>query len=280
MKHVYRLPEFRAELTQLRLQEKRIALVPTMGALHEGHLSLLDVARAHADAVAVTIFVNPTQFGPNEDFSRYPRTLEQDAALLKKAGADVLFSPDVADMYPDGFATSVHVEGVSEGLCGAFRPGHFDGVATVVSKLLLRALPDVAVFGEKDFQQLAVIRRMALDLDIPVRIVGAPTCREEDGLAMSSRNRYLTDSERRIAPRLYALLNQVAAAITGGADVVSTLTAARQQLLDEGFDKLDYLELCDAANLQPIQTFEGNARLLAAVWLGTTRLIDNISVGG
>lgn len=280
MRLVHHLKELREELAVLRFKGRRIALVPTMGALHSGHISLVEKARELADEVVVSIFVNPTQFGPNEDFSRYPRTLEADAALLKAAGVSTLYAPDVADMYPQGYASSVHVKGVSEGLCGAFRPGHFDGVATVVSKLLLRALPDVAVFGEKDFQQLAVIRRVVADLDIPTTIVGAPTMREPDGLAMSSRNRYLNSQERVIAAGLYARLKEIADKVKQCRGSVATILGeSRKAILDDGFTKLDYLELCDATSLKPLESLTPNARLLVAAWLGTTRLIDNIPVG-
>lgn len=277
---VHNLKELREELAALRFKEQRIAFVPTMGALHAGHISLVNKAREYADEIVVSIFVNPTQFGPNEDFSRYPRTLDADAALLREAGVRVLYAPDVADMYPQGYASSVHVKGVSEGLCGALRPGHFDGVATVVSKLLLRVLPDVAVFGEKDFQQLAVIRRVVIDLDIPTMIVGAPTMREPDGLAMSSRNRYLSSQERVIAARLYARLKEVAEKVKQCRGSVATILGeSKKAILDDGFTKLDYLELCDATSLKPLEGLTPNARLLVAAWLGTTRLIDNIPVG-
>lgn len=271
--------ELRAELAARRLRGQRVALVPTMGALHQGHISLIDIARQHADVVVVSIFVNPSQFGPNEDFSHYPRTLDADRAMLEEARADILYVPAVEDVYPQGFSTSIHVQGLSEGLCGAFRPGHFNGVATVVIKLLLRVLPDVAIFGEKDYQQLAVIRRAVMDIDVPVMVIGAPTVRGADGLAMSSRNRYLTPEQRAVAARLFTTMNEAVLLMREGQEPVKVLDEARQSLLVHCFTKIDYLELCDAVSLMPLTEYSANARLLAAAWIGTTRLIDNIAVG-
>jgi pantoate--beta-alanine ligase len=268
----------RAALGQWRRQNLKIALVPTMGALHEGHLSLVRFARQFADRVCVSIFVNPKQFGPAEDFSRYPRDLAGDAALLDGVGADLLYLPNSAEIYPSGFATTVSVAGVSAGLCGDRRPGHFAGVATVVAKLLIQAAPDVAVFGEKDYQQLQVIKRMAADLDLPAQILGAPIWREADGLAMSSRNRYLTPAERAIAPALYQVIKDVAAALANGGSVAALLAEGRARLTAAGFTQLDYLEVRDAATLAPVESLSRPARVFVAAFLGATRLIDNVPV--
>ncbi len=269
----------RARVRAWRAEGQSIALVPTMGALHRGHLSLVTAGFTQADRVIATIFVNPTQFGPNEDFSRYPRQEEADAALLAQAGCSALFAPSVTEMYPEGFATTVSVAGVSDGLCGAARPGHFDGVATVVTKLLLQALPDVALFGEKDYQQLGVIERAARDLDIPVRIQGVPTVREADGLALSSRNRYLTPDDRAVAPALYRALTEVADGLTQGQAAETLCAHATADLHRAGFSSVDYLEVRDAETLAPADRFTGRRlRILAAARLGAARLIDNIGV--
>ncbi len=275
------LSTLRTTIATWRGEGKRIALVPTMGALHRGHLTLVERAKEMADRVIVSIFVNPTQFGPNEDFTRYPRPLEKDLALLRDVGADAAWLPSVEEMYPQGYATNVRVTGVSEPLEGASRPGHFDGVATVVSKLLLQVMPDVALFGEKDYQQLCVIRRMVADLNIPVEIHGVPTVREVSGLALSSRNQYLSDAERTIAPKLYVVMQEVAVQVSVAhvTDSVSMLLdQAKSKLRGMGFTKIDYLELRDADTLAPVSPTTRHARLLAAVWLGKTRLIDNIAV--
>lgn len=270
----------RASIASLRGTGGRIAFVPTMGALHRGHMALVEEARKHADAVVVSIFVNPLQFGANEDLGRYPRTPEADQALLAEAGVEVLYIPTTAGMYPEGFATNIHVKELGERWCGAMRPGHFDGVATVVAKLLMQVAPDVAVFGEKDFQQLAVIRRMARDMDIPVEIIGAPTIREEDGLALSSRNRYLSEAQRAIAPILYAILQETATALSQESGlVIPLLQQGESKLLAAGFTKVDYYALVHTETLQPLAKMQSPARVLAAAWLGQTRLIDNISVG-
>lgn len=273
------VPDLRKRVAAWRTEELRVALVPTMGALHEGHLSLVRQARREADRVVATIFVNPRQFGPSEDFSRYPRREAEDAGLLAGAGTDLLFAPAVEAMYPPGFATTVSVAGISAGLCGAARPGHFDGVATVVAKLLLQALPDVALFGEKDYQQLKVIERMVRDLDIPVAVRGVPTVREPDGLALSSRNAYLTPDERAVAPALHRVLAGIADALAAGRGSAATLTArGKAELEAAGFAKVDYLEVRDAETLVAVETAERPVRVLAAAWLGRARLIDNVPV--
>lgn len=274
------LVELRTMVNGWRGAGQRIALVPTMGALHAGHLRLVEEARRQADRVVASIFVNPLQFGENEDFGRYPRREQADAGLLAEAGCDALWLPSVAVMYPEGSATRVTVGGVSEGLCGASRPGHFDGVATVVAKLFNQVVPHAACFGEKDYQQLAVIRRMALDLDMDVDVVGVPTVREADGLALSSRNAYLSAAERERAAALPRALKDAAAAIEAGGEIAAALNHARQALLAAGFDAPDYIELRDAGTLAPV-TRLGRlpARLLAAARIGRTRLIDNWPVG-
>lgn len=278
MQIVRTVDALREAVDKLRADGGTIALVPTMGALHAGHMALIEEARLHATHVVASIFVNPTQFGPNEDLDAYPRREAADAALLQKHGCALLWAPDVAEMYPAGFATTVSVKGVSEGLCGAARPGHFDGVSTVVAKLFGQVRPDVALFGEKDFQQLAVIRRMAADLDLGIEIVGLPTQRDDDGLALSSRNAYLTDEERAAARALPRALGEAAAAIERGEPVADALEAARRRLAEAGFDPIDYVALCDAESLEPVDSPDRESRLLAAARIGRTRLIDNIRV--
>jgi pantoate--beta-alanine ligase len=250
-----------------------------MGALHDGHISLIRLAKIQADKVVASVFVNPRQFAPHEDFDAYPRTELADAQRLTEVGCDLMYAPSAAEMYPDGFSTTVSVRGVSEGLCGAARPGHFDGVATVVAKLLLQAAPDVAIFGEKDYQQLAVIRRLARDLDLTTKIIGAPIARAPDGLALSSRNAYLDPQQRARAPRMYQALTEAASALSAGEAVKRVERAARQALQTGGFDQVDYLEVRNAETLQPPS--EGPitrpVRVLAAVRLGRTRLIDNVA---
>jgi pantoate--beta-alanine ligase len=272
--------ELRARVRAWRAGGDAVGLVPTMGALHEGHLSLVRRANEEAARVVASIFVNPTQFAPNEDFEAYPRDEGRDAELLASAGCDLLFAPAAAEIYPPGFATTVTVSGVTEPLEGQARPGHFAGVATVVAKLLIQAEPDVAVFGEKDYQQLQLIRRLARDLDLPVRIIGAPTVRDDDGLARSSRNAYLSADERRIAGLLNVILAESAKGLADGADVAAVEARAAQALADAGFGKLDYLEARGAEDLRRLGPgpADGPARVLAAVWLGRTRLIDNMAV--
>jgi len=265
-------------LAVLRADGGQVAMVPTMGALHAGHMALVARARALADHVAVSIFVNPTQFGPHEDLAAYPRREAEDAALLEAAGVDILWAPGVETMYPQGFATGIHVAGVSEGLDGAARPGHFDGVATVVAKLFGQVRPDIACFGEKDYQQLAVIRRLAADLDLGVRIVGVPTERDVDGLALSSRNAYLDTDARARAVALPEMLVTAGEAIRAREDVSAILAWATRYLVDSGFDSVDYIALCDARTLAPMTMLDRPARLLAAARIGGTRLIDNIAV--
>lgn len=282
MQIVQELDPLRNAVAELR-QGGTLALVPTMGALHAGHIELVRAARGAADRVAVSIFVNPRQFGAGEDLDSYPRQFERDCALLEAESVDLVWAPGVAQMYPEGYATNISVSGVSEGLCGGTRPGHFDGVATVVCKLFNQVRPDLAFFGEKDWQQLAVIRRMARDLDLvrPAadRIHGVPTKREADGLAMSSRNAYLTESERAQAAALPAAMQAAAAAMADGAPVAQALDELRSALVAGGFDSVDYAELRDAWSLEPLDRLtERPARLLVAAKIGRARLIDNIPV--
>jgi pantoate--beta-alanine ligase len=260
-----------------------VALVPTMGALHEGHLTLVREAKARTTSVVVSIFVNPTQFGPNEDLDAYPRQLAEDSRMLEAEGVDLLWAPTVEEMYPKGFATTISVSGVSEGLCGATRPGHFDGVATVVAKLFNQVRPDLALFGEKDWQQLAVIRRMARDLDLAQphveAIYGVPTVREADGLALSSRNRYLSSEDRSRAAALPQAMREAVARIERGEQVSAILLALKRGLTDGGFASIDYAELADADSLEPLDHLGDHpARLLVAARIGGTRLIDNMAV--
>jgi pantoate--beta-alanine ligase len=265
----------REHIAAWRAAGASIGFVPTMGALHEGHLSLVDRARQAADRVVASIFVNPTQFGPNEDLDAYPRPLARDARLLAERHCDLLFAPPVEEIYPPGFATSISVGGVTRGLCGADRPGHFDGVATVVCKLFNQVTPDIAVFGEKDYQQLLTLKRLVRDLDMPVEIIGAPIVREASGLALSSRNQYLSADQHRIAAALSQTLREVAEQLARGADIASQCAAGAAALLAAGFQSVDYLELRDADTLEPVGALARPARLLAAARLGTTRLIDN-----
>jgi pantoate--beta-alanine ligase len=254
-----------------------IGMVPTMGALHDGHLSLVREARKDADTVVVSIFVNPTQFAPGEDFGAYPRTLEQD--LAKLAGqADIVFTPSPAEIYPEGFATSISVGGPALGLESDFRPHFFGGVATVVAKLLIAAGPNLAVFGEKDYQQLLVVKQVVRDLGLPVEIIAAPTLREADGLALSSRNAYLAPEERKVAGRLNIVLKEAIVAARAGGDLRAVEGAAIEALWKAGFSHVDYVAIRDAASLDHITALERPARILAAVKIGKTRLIDNMAL--
>lgn len=278
MNTVKTVRELRAAIARARSEGKRIALVPTMGNLHAGHAALVAKAGQRADFVVASIFVNPLQFGPTEDLDKYPRTLAADQAKLLEAGCHLLFAPGVEEMYPDGMdgQTKVTVPGVSEGLCGGSRPGHFDGVSTVVCKLLNMVQPDMALFGEKDFQQLAVIRKMVRDLNIPVQIFGEPTVRAEDGLALSSRNGYLSAEQRAIAPVIQRTLKQLAEQLRGGSrDFAALLEAGRQQIEGAGL-RMDYLEIREALSLRPASVEDKHLVILAAAFLGTTRLIDNL----
>lgn len=279
MQTVREVQELKSAIAMFRSDGERLALVPTMGALHGGHMALIAEARRHADRVIATIFVNPLQFGAGEDLGRYPRRERQDSAMLEEAGCDLLWLPAAGDIYPDGFASSIRVAGVSERWDGEARPGHFEGVATVVAKLLIAAAPDVAVFGEKDFQQLAVIRRLTIDLGLDVEIVGVPTVRDADGLALSSRNAYLSAEERARALALPRSLARARDAIAAGQPVEQALEAARQALADAGFSRIDYVALVDAKTLEPAASGGPNQRLIAAAVIGNTRLIDNLPVG-
>lgn len=285
MQTIDRLDVLRNAVAQLRANGSTVALVPTMGALHEGHLTLVREARGQADHVIASIFVNPTQFGPGEDLDAYPRQLAEDSAMLEAEGVALLWAPPVSEVYPQGFVTKVSVSGVSDDFCGASRPGHFDGVATVVCKLFHQVQPDMAFFGEKDFQQLAVIRAMARDLDLTqphvTAIHGVPTVREADGLAMSSRNRYLSPENRAAAATLPRAMKQAIAAIEGGSAVAPSLLMLETALLEAGFDSVDYAALADPVSLRRLDTLSsGPARLLVAARIGGTRLIDNMAVNG
>jgi pantoate--beta-alanine ligase len=277
IKTVRAVAELRAVVSAWRRAGDTVGLVPTMGALHRGHISLVEAARAACTRSIATIFVNPKQFGPREDFSRYPRQEERDRALLEAAGCDLLFAPPVGEMYPAGFSTTVSLAGVTDRWEGEARPGHFAGVATVVAKLLLQAMADKAFFGEKDYQQLRSVTRMARDLDIPVEIVGCPTVREADGLALSSRNVYLTAEERKIAPALHRAIAALAAAAREGKDIGAAVAAGSQSLLKAGFASIDYLALVDAETLAPLAKLDRPGRVLAAAKLGAVRLIDNVA---
>lgn len=280
MNTVKTLRELRAAVAQARAEGKQIGFVPTMGNLHAGHASLVQIAAQRADFVVASIFVNPLQFGAGEDLDKYPRTLAADQEKLLAAGCHLLFHPDVAEMYPHGMGdqTRVTVPGVSEGLCGASRPGHFEGVATVVTKLFNMVQPDLAVFGEKDYQQLAVIRALVQDLNMPIQIIGAPTQRAEDGLALSSRNGYLSAEQRAVAPALYRSLQSIAKALHHGArDYARLIETAQTQQREAGFTP-DYLEIRNALNLRPAQLDDRHLVVLTAAHLGSTRLIDNLLV--
>jgi pantoate--beta-alanine ligase len=272
------LAELRAQVAAWRASGARVALVPTMGALHAGHLALVAEARRRAPRTITSIFVNPTQFAPHEDFGKYPRTFESDCAALKSAGCDLVWAPTVPVMYPDGFATRIQPAGAATGLESDFRPHFFGGVATVCAKLFLQTQADFALFGEKDYQQLQVVRQMVRDLDIAIEIVGHPTVREPDGLAMSSRNAYLSPEDRQRAPLLHAVILDVARGVASGHAAGELVAAARKRLADAGF-RVDYVEVRNAETLATLDAAaSGPARVLAAAWLGTTRLIDNVAV--
>jgi pantoate--beta-alanine ligase len=274
---IRQLQRLRSAVAGLRKGGGRVALVPTMGALHAGHKALVEQAKALAAHVIVSIFVNPRQFGASEDLSRYPRQEAADSALLEAADASILWLPPVEEMYPPGYATNMSVAGLGDGLCGAARPGHFDGVATVVAKLFVQVQPDLAIFGEKDWQQLAIIRRMAIDLNFPLEVVGAPIVRDADGLALSSRNAYLSEDERRAALVLPHALADAARSIENGGNIGQALEIVRAKI-GPAFNQIDYITLVDAATLAPLEALDCEARLLAAARIGTTRLIDNFSV--
>ena len=270
--------ELREKVAGWKRSGMLVGVVPTMGALHDGHLSLARAAREQSDRVIVTVFVNPMQFNNASDLEKYPRDEAHDLALLESEGVDVLFAPGVDEVYPDGFATTVSVSGITEPLEGAFRPGHFDGVATVCSKLFGMTQAGRAFFGEKDWQQLQVVQRFVRDLNIPVRIIGCPTIREEDGLAMSSRNVRLSAAERATAPVLYAVMQAAASDMRAGKAVQTALMDAQAELLEAGFRDIEYLELRTVEGLRPASDLSEPVRMLAALWLGDVRLIDNIAV--
>ena len=270
--------ELRGAVRRWRKRGRSVALVPTMGSLHEGHLALVKLAKKHAGRTVVSIFVNPTQFGPNEDLSAYPRDEQGDCAKLSQVKADLIYAPGMKEIYPDDFSTRVEVIGLTSGLEGASRPRHFAGVTTVVTKLFLQCLPDFAVFGEKDYQQLLVVRQLVRDLDLPIEILAAPIMREPDGLAMSSRNAYLSTEDRALAPRFHRALEEVASKLSQGHPVHEAASLGRDWLAGAGF-KLDYLEVRDAAHFMPVgQRITHPSRLLGAVYLGRVRLIDNVPV--
>lgn len=272
--------EIRSLISKWRGEGETVGAVLTMGALHRGHLSLIDAAKRECDRVVATVFVNPLQFGPNEDFDTYPRDLSRDQELLKAQGCDAVFAPVRDGLFAPDFSTKVSVGGVRENHCAVTRPQFFDGVATIVAKLLMILLPDAAVFGEKDYQQLQVVKRLVRDLDMPVNIIGAPIVREKDGLAMSSRNEYLSPDERAIAPALYETLKQAAEKVADpNASWAPVRDWATARLIEAGFSKVDYVNLADAQTLALLEHADRPARLLAAAWIGKTRLIDNIAVG-
>lgn len=278
MKIARRKDALRELTTSWRRSGETIGVVPTMGALHAGHLSLVEAARARADRVIVTLFVNPRQFNNPEDLAKYPRTEDSDAEKLAPLGVDVLYAPEPEDIYQEGFATTVSLTGVSEGLCGATRPGHFDGVATVVTKLLLQTGADWGFFGEKDYQQLQIVTRLAADLDLKSEICGCPTLREADGLAMSSRNLRLNARNREIAPMIYQVLHSTTNVIAAGGDITLALETASTALTVAGFDQIEYLELRGDPDLQLMRHLDRPARLFVAAWLGGVRLIDNMAI--
>ena len=272
------IAELRQHTSRWRIAGQTIGLIPTMGALHNGHLSLIKLAQGKCDRVIATIFVNPRQFLPNEDFDEYPRNEESDIQKLIGMGVDLLFAPKAPEMYQPDASTTVVISKLTDCLCATSRPGFFDGVGTVVTKLLIQALPDLAIFGEKDYQQLLVIKRLTRDLDIPVEIIGAPTIREADGLAVSSRNVFLSQTNRETASKVFEILKKTATAIALRNDVLVACEEARSELMLAGFSEIDYFEARHSETLELIQNFENNGRLFAAVWLGSTRLIDNLEI--
>lgn len=279
MKIIKDIKNLRAQIAQLRRNDKAIALVPTMGALHDGHLKLVSEAQKHTPNVIISIFVNPTQFGAGEDLDSYPKQLEQDAALLRDRDVPILWAPTPDIIYPKGFATSMAIDGLDENLCGAKRPGHFNGVILIVSKLFNQTGADMAFFGEKDYQQLAIIRQMTRDLDFDIDIIAVPTVRSPDGLALSSRNSYLSADQLHDALALPHALQSAATAIQNGDDVSAALNIACEYMIQNGFKSVDYINLVDAKSLKPLSIWSGEpARLIAAAFIGTTRLIDNLSV--
>jgi len=282
LKIVRTVADLRAQVAAWKAAGERVALIPTMGALHEGHLSLIHLGQTKARRTVASVFVNPKQFAPHEDFDSYPRGEARDADLLAGVGCDLMFAPDVAEMYAPGFSTTVNLTGVSEPLEGAARPQFFGGVATVVTKLLIQSQADVAIFGEKDYQQLQVIKRVVRDLDIPVEIVGAPTARAEDGLALSSRNAYLSPQERAAAVALPNAMKAAARAVAAGGRIDEAEAAAKAAILAAGFRQVDYVDIREAGDLSrlgPGPIGEAQGRILVAAWLGKTRLIDNMAVG-
>ena len=278
MEVVRTIAELRQHTSRWRIAGQTIGLIPTMGALHDGHLSLIKLAQEKCDRVIATIFVNPRQFLPNEDFDEYPRNEESDIQKLIEMGVDLLFAPKAPEMYQPDASTTVVISKLTDCLCATSRPGFFDGVGTVVTKLLIQALPDLAIFGEKDYQQLLVIKRLTRDLDIPAEIIGAPTIREADGLAVSSRNVFLSQTNRETASKVFEILKKTATAIAQGNDVLVACEEARSELMLAGFSEIDYFEARHSETLELIQNFENSGRLFAAVWLGPTRLIDNLEI--
>ena len=278
MEVVRTIAELRQHTSRWRIAGQTIGLIPTMGALHNGHLSLIKLAQGKCDRVIATIFVNPRQFLPNEDFDEYPRNEQSDIEKLIAMGVDLLFAPKAPEMYQPDASTTVVISKLTDCLCATSRPGFFDGVGTVVTKLLIQALPDLAIFGEKDYQQLLVIKRLTRDLDIPAEIIGAPTIREADGLAVSSRNVFLSKANRETASKVFEILKKTATAIALGNDVLVACEEARSELMLAGFSEIDYFEARHSETLELIHNFENNGRLFAAVWLGSTRLIDNLEI--
>ncbi len=279
MQIINHLAPLRDKIAELRSEGRSIALVPTMGALHQGHIELVKSAQKLADIVVTSIFVNPTQFGEGEDLDAYPRTLESDAEMVAAEGGQLIWAPPASEVYTPGFSTSVRVNGLSDEYCGTARPGHFEGVALIVTKLFNQVRPDHAFFGEKDWQQLAVIKRLAIDLDFTTQVHGVPIVRDDDGLAMSSRNRYMTKEQRAAAVALPQALQQARDDIRGGVDVERAIATARKRLVEAGYNDADYLALVDAVSLKQIgQTIDTPMRLIAAAMIGKSRLLDNLAV--